>query len=153
MQLGKSTTTSTTHNCANNQDEKNDDDAKCNESLSDDRNNKANPRVPLSKWSDLIVDIYKTLLVQSQNENEQSGGPSGGGGGGKQKSKSLRSASNMNITGGGATSTIIDPETTTTAHADRGIDLLSNGDPKERYDLMLNDPAYQKQMAHIKVDK
>lgn len=50
--------------------------------------------LPVSKWNDLLVDIYKTLLFQfqSQNDSEQTTA------GGKIKSKSIKSASNMNLT-------------------------------------------------------
>lgn len=109
-----------------------------NESLSD--NNVVNPRLPLSKWNDLIVDIYKTLLVQLQiqNENEQ-------GGGAKNKSK-LKSASVLNTTGLGLGA---GAESHMTNYPE--VDLLSNGDPKERLDHYTDAGSFSNQLNQIKV--
>lgn len=116
-----------------------------NETLTD--GDKIDPRFPISKWSDLIVDIYKSLLIQLQfqSENESSSGP---GGANKNRSKLIRSASNLNLTG--ATNP---PQTDNTGHIETGgVDLLSNGgDLKDRQFDYSTDPGLRNLVNQIKV--
>lgn len=126
-----------------------------NETLSD--GDKIDPRFPISKWSDLIVDIYKSLLIQLQfqSENESSSGPGGGAANNKNRSKLIRSASNLNLTGAATNP----PQQTggidnNTGHniETGGVDLLSNGgDLKDRQLDNSTDPGFRNLINQLKV--
>jgi hypothetical protein len=86
-------------------DEVNDDEA------AERRNARIEFQLPLSRWNNLIVEIYRTLIVQltAQQAAEQEAANAQSRGG--NKLKSIRSASNLNITTASSVAIENNPET------------------------------------------